>query len=342
MSLSPSTHTVINIAGCCISRDVFSMHENDGGYKVARYISAFSPLLVFDKGLTIDEETFWAEDTSCLCSNFLKRCFHQDTTRTSLDWLSKTCADYILLDSAPLRKPIYELENGILCYGDNKKLLDHMASKGLIPRHVKTHPCDFFGEEEMDLRLKKYADAILASYRPDQIILLEVKYKENYYRHDDNGLYRFRKVNRESLGKNIAFGFNKLCEHLKGCHVIPMPEHVIGDFEHKGGPSPLHYVVEYYDYALACINLITQGLPIEEERSQIHVLARQCSELCKEKQKKSISYLNLDYDPAQRPIRHLQTKTAYCFYRILSHMAKGKLKDFAKIRRDRYRSMLSQ
>ena len=154
---SPS-RPIINIAGCCISRDTFGMHDEDGGYEIARYISDFSPLLAFEKGFSINEEAYWAEDTSHFCTKFLKRCFLQEVTRTSLDWLSKTLADYILLDRAHLRKPIFELDNGMLCHGSNKKMLDHMAAKGLMPRRSRTYPCDFLSEEEMEARLKKYAE----------------------------------------------------------------------------------------------------------------------------------------------------------------------------------------
>lgn len=35
---------VINIAGSCVSRDIFSYQENDGGYKISQYAGFFQYL----------------------------------------------------------------------------------------------------------------------------------------------------------------------------------------------------------------------------------------------------------------------------------------------------------
>lgn len=65
----------------------------------------------------------------------------------------------------------------------------------------------------------------------------------------------------------VATAFNdrmKLCfdyvkEYLKGCHIIEFPDNVVGDINHKWGRALLHYVQEYYDYALKAVDIITQN-----------------------------------------------------------------------------------
>jgi len=105
---------MINVAGTCVLRDIFSMQslENREKYKVVKFISQFEPLAVCDEKIYVDEKRYWEFDASPYISNFLKRCKYLDMTRTAIDYLAETKADYLLVDAGLLRRGFYQMAGG--------------------------------------------------------------------------------------------------------------------------------------------------------------------------------------------------------------------------------------
>lgn len=42
-------NTTLDILGCCVLRDTFSLHEGDGGYVIKKYVQIPSPVSVVTK-----------------------------------------------------------------------------------------------------------------------------------------------------------------------------------------------------------------------------------------------------------------------------------------------------
>lgn len=81
---------------------------------------------------------------------------------------------------------------------------------------------------------------------------------------------------------NINRGYRYLRKNLVGCHVIEFPTGMVADEGHKWGRASLHYVPEYYDYALEAVNVITQeNLSYENEQEKLRNLKEQCEDLVK-------------------------------------------------------------
>ena len=60
--MEQSYKATVSIAGTCILRDTFSTHKDDGGYKVQRYVSRFSPLSLCEPPIPVDKEAYLAFD----------------------------------------------------------------------------------------------------------------------------------------------------------------------------------------------------------------------------------------------------------------------------------------
>ncbi|MCD7865500.1 MAG: hypothetical protein LUG54_05690 [Clostridiales bacterium] len=61
----------VNILGTCVCRDIFGFHENDGGYKIDRFIQSVNPVSGVMKTLP-SEDRFQAEVTALSkLNNFL-------------------------------------------------------------------------------------------------------------------------------------------------------------------------------------------------------------------------------------------------------------------------------
>ena len=271
----------INILGVCVCRDIFGLHDDNGGYDIKRYSSAFAPLFSTRDPTYIDE----IEYDKCVAnisdiSRYIKRCVKNDLLRKSINFIVEEISDYLLIDVALLRTNYIELENGELYYGTYLKIFETLHKHGLLPPIKQIKPFDRFTDEELRSRLKLYIDRILEIYPVDRIILVEVK---NVYKKVDYS----KQLITQFINNDIPLRqdpFLKKCfeivkDLLKGCHVIYMPDNVLGDEHHHLKVGFMHYTQEYYDYALKAIDLIcSEKYSMDEEVKMLESLRCECSE----------------------------------------------------------------
>ena len=88
----------------------------------------------------------------------------------------------------------------------------------------------------------------------DRIILVEASNSE-FYLDDQCETQEFKRP--ESTRRNQALrAFEDDFARLTGCHRLRQPRFIVSDYYHKwGGPSPVHYVEEYYWYAFRVASL---------------------------------------------------------------------------------------
>ena len=339
--LTPAqNHTIINIAGCCISRDIFGMHTNDGGYQIRHYASAFSPLHVFDKKCIFSEEEFKSVDTAFLASNFFKTRLFQELTRTSLKFLHEEQADYLIVDTGLLHLRHYELENGCIVCCDKKNLIEFFIKKKIIPPIKRELGFDHLSEEEVVQRTKEYGDILLKHYPPEKIILIEVKYAESYYDESDCSLYNFIGEKDAHIKRNlISLVFRELKNHIPAAHIVPMPDSMFAVSHHKWGKYPLHYVPEYYDYALEAVAVITLGLPRKEELKKLEDLRQKYSLQCSTSYGRCASYLTPPYSSSASLLEKLFHYFKFWTFRTLSHICFGHYRSIFKQKYRQYQSM---
>ena len=49
---------IINILGCCVSRDIFSYQKDDGNYCISKYVNEFDMLSICDQPLDVDKQRY--------------------------------------------------------------------------------------------------------------------------------------------------------------------------------------------------------------------------------------------------------------------------------------------
>lgn len=281
---------VINIAGSCVSRDIFSYQENDGGYKISQYAGFFSILTACEEKIPVDEQRFFDFDTNgkINLTPFFRRCIYQDFTRTSLDYVKKIKSDFLILDAALLRRNYIQIgnkDNKSLVFGSKKKFYELLADENIIPPIVGEYDFSSFSKEEIKERLTKYVNSIRETYDLDSIVLIEVKHVY-YYIGEDAKIHPFDKeippfTNKmyHEENKKVDICFQIMKDLLKGCYVIPMPQNVIADANAKLGIYPMHYTAEYYNYAFKCMEIIRSDLPKAQKQETINDLCSECNEL---------------------------------------------------------------
>ncbi len=276
----------VSIAGTCILRDTFSRQaEKDGGYKVEKYMSRFSPLSLCEPPIPVNENAFWAFDLKKhSIPDFSKRCIYYDLTRTIMDFLKEAKSDWFIVDAALCRRDYFQFgEEKYSCYGAQQFIFDDMANHHILPPVTNVKTLFDFSEEEIERRMQYYVEQLLTLYPLEQIILLENWNVDLHY----DGKRTIQAYNNqaefERENKNIKYCHQLMKKMLKGCHYIPMPDYVMGDTYHWLGCSPLHYQKEYYDYSFAAIEIINRRLPREQEEAEIAALCAATSQRYLEK-----------------------------------------------------------
>ncbi len=279
----PEQDITINIAGVCVLRDTFGLHENDGGYKIKKYTSAFAPLYITDPPFDIEYEKY-LKVTQGLCPKFTTRCVYMELTKTSIDWVLDERSDYLLVDMGLFRMDYFQLGNGQLYFGEYKNLciFESLSKQGIIPEILgETKPFDDFSDEELKKRLQIYFSKILEVYPVEKIILVEIK---NIFEKVDLNNYTISnfkesstlKAKRQNVFMQKCFEYSK--EILKGCHIIYFPDNVLGDENHHLMPAHMHYTQEYYDYVLKAVDVICrEKLSHKEEVKKLKGLRNSCS-----------------------------------------------------------------
>ncbi|MCQ2070990.1 MAG: sel1 repeat family protein [archaeon] len=251
----------IDIWGCCVSRDIFSIgHRLDGAagnrynircfYQECSYVSALSEHI--SKDIT-------AEDLSRFeLTDFFKKCITADYNKTVIDAFCDSGSDWLVIDLRTLMYGFIELlsPDGKVEYctdgGPLKQESKYALLRELNPGFTVNHIS--FGSFDHYPFLVKFTDLIKERYGKN-IILVAVEEAYDYL--DKNG----KLVNRTSVPESVLTEREIVLEllYLLDCHYIKYPFNCLADETHKWGLSQVHYVNEYYDYALDCVDIIVSG-----------------------------------------------------------------------------------
>ena len=275
----------ISIYGCCVSRDGFSQHEDDGGYMIDKYIQAVSPFLAL-KSKKEEDEAF-ADTVNRLdgLSNFYKKMLRLEHSGKIFDYLKESKSDWLILDNGPFRYELYAPDASHLDDGMTNSILEILKSKfsqqiqgteleALVNRS-KTDPLTW-DDTAFTEYTRTFLKTLLRQYRQKKIILVRV---ENVFFHISQDQIIPTSVHLEANKKESA-RMKKAWEIMRAmlpkAHVIDLPVTVAGNLQHKWGISGLHYVDGYYDYFMKAIDIITQErLPLKKEREKLLELKEQ-------------------------------------------------------------------
>ena len=261
-----------NMLGCCVSRDIFSMHKNDGGHQINQFVNEFSPFFSFENGLEIDYDKYNNVDISSISSNFVKRCTYLDITKNIFNYIKKKNSDYLIVDTGAVRTGYVVFENGITSYAGriSKKIIGYMVEQGIFPSPYEYLNFDYMSLREVEIRTIKYCNELKKMYAVEKIILNEIQHgfllvdRKNKKITTFSDAYELKKKNRL-----MSYVFEIMKRELKGCHVIQMLHNVMCDKYHYLGWAPLHFTKGYYDYGLEAINIIISSKSMDEETERL-------------------------------------------------------------------------
>ena len=267
--------THVSIIGSCVCRDTFSITEEvmkregkkpENEYIVDRFIQSINPLSAISKPLeTSIAETLIEESKYSTASNFYKRCFMLDVTKTWLQYLAEVKSDYLIIDFSTVRLNCHEIENGYLTYEDLGWKISSNISKNIqspaFNKFIqgKVISISDFSREELKDIYTQYLSRLLKLYSQKNIIVIDAHHCFTFV--DPNCPYvcpnnLLLNHNRKAKNPLIDMAYQLVKEIIPNAYFIDSLPVLVGNMHHKWGIGGLHYVDEVYLYFYNVIDTI--------------------------------------------------------------------------------------
>ena len=265
--------TTVNILGCCVSRDLFGLFKGNGGFDIKQCVTNISPLSVCSPKLF--ENDVCTESDFPNSNHYAQRCTCLDINKSVFDYLAQFNADYTLIDLGILFS-IYTLK--IKLPDGNFTYITYKDGLKQNPDFLENAPFEivekFRFPDNKDLFfqcIRQYAQLISEHIDQNKIIILEFPLTQRYI--DDNGIiqyfsaekytenmskYASRSFDTSAISKYLKKAYRMFEAYFPKAHIIKCPDtEVLCNQNYKWGLHPLHYVIEFYQYALNAIRVIS-------------------------------------------------------------------------------------
>ncbi len=274
----------INVIGCCAIRDIFGLHDEDGGYTIAKYVQNISPISAVTKSpllraLTEEDESLFTET-----NRFIARCQRLELEKKAFDYIAGKASDYLVIDTAEFRRKLFYFPENDGWFSENyilRPMFEAYLESKIIPSCYEIYsPLDICTEKR-DALLDDYCEKLCGLSQPDKIILVDIR-GGGYPMLYDKRLSAEEIKTAEIFNERINYAFEYVRSRITGAHVVEFPDYVTIDHNHKWGRNLLHFVREYYDYALKAVNIIIKGAYCaSREKQELEALKNEYEEVLK-------------------------------------------------------------
>ncbi len=307
MTSEETTH--VDIWGCCLSRDIFGIGTSTGGFEggitsdiskkrfvVDHFFQECSFAAAFSEHIMNDMEEDDLLGTSVGTVGFYRRCLTADANKTVTRKLMESEAEWIVVDVRTMTYGLLEIDlNGRKEYvtsggpidEDTKIMVLKKKNPDIVTKHIAYRNVDNISS------LEKLAEFLKARYK-DRIILIDGREECDYVDKQMNIVLGKPKTNAIMFEREMT----SCLKEMLGCYCIDYPTGNLADENHRWGKSSVHYVSEYYKYALNAIQCIVECYPdreLTEERCK--VLLSECEhelELIRRNAKKTINQVQIE------------------------------------------------
>ncbi|MDN3904180.1 DUF6270 domain-containing protein [Arthrobacter sp. YD2] len=227
VSVCPDAKTPrVFIYGSCISRDAFYGAD---GPELVDYVSRSA----MGSAFSVPPGNIPTVDVSLNPSAFQRRMVTYDHEKSLAHLLEEASFDILLVDFIDERLPLVRINGSYITYSPE------LQRCGFTP---ESDDLVLVGSDEYYGLFKKGFEMLLQSVAADRIYVSRAYWAST----DDRG---------NALGGRLVEFHNEVLDHLydiaasyRGVRFIEYSkDHVIGDSLHKWGPSPFHYVSDFYD-----------------------------------------------------------------------------------------------
>ncbi len=255
--MNPEFKTNVDILGCCVSRDIISFIKQD--FNVVNYFEGISPITIFQPHklptISADELTACLQEMNAHYPASKQKWILADINDDLLKTLQNSNSDWLILDIRPLFYELYLVKcNEFQQY---VTYWDYNIKEILISKKIEITSKELL-DRNSQLPYENAFDKLIAFIKKrykSKVIIIDVIEASKML--DENG--QMCDIGNDSKLQLLEHEFYlKLIKNLDGFY-IKCPDNVIADKLHQWGPSSVHYISEYYDYAYDCIKYITSS-----------------------------------------------------------------------------------
>ena len=277
---------VFNILGCCICRDIFAIPESaflgnqNTKYKVNKFYQFSSPISFTERISNFIFSIEMIKDVNML--GFNKKCLGGDLNKNNLEEVLHD-SDYYIFDLTEFRfqvaKIILDNSSQLCTITKNfREIYDYLKEREWKGSRLEEIA---FTQEQCILVLDDYLRKVLKTYPQEKCIMLE-NYLVNEYIDTVQGTFL---CDRESFVDTVNEKLHDLYTYVKtnypGINVIENPENNLGNIYHKWGKDNLHYIDEFYVYAIQAVNCIVEYTDVMMRRKKMEALQHHYSVMFK-------------------------------------------------------------
>lgn len=255
----------VEIAGCCVSRDLFN-YDRLRNYEVLKFIQ-LNPISLQDK---VEGGIDFLPDFRNIIwqSSFIKRCAECALGNHLVSSLLESRGGEILvLDLAEERIPkavidFHGRHVAITKHTFYKPIFDLIGKGDYEEAHVRYIRFNALPWDNVVENYKNFKDKMLLKYKEENIIIVEMYLSECFidreyhvvkYSEQNSG---FSQKYIEDVNSYLDKCYQLLYTLLPQAKKIKIPKGVLTTYYHRWGLNPLHFTTETYEYLIKCMDLL--------------------------------------------------------------------------------------
>ncbi|MET3976986.1 DUF6270 domain-containing protein [Cellulosimicrobium sp. 4261] len=241
---SSSPQRSVLVHGSCVTRDAFAL-AGEARFRLADYYARSSLASAFAAG------GLGGVDLARVESSFQRRMVERDLAKTFATELVTTDADVVVLDLVDEQYDLVVGSDGGVATRSMEFL--RAGGDGVRSRRVAS------GSPEFLVRWEAGWAALVATARR-QGRLGRVVVHEAYWARGDAAGGAFDQQRVEAANRTLTYLYARMRKDLGEARFLRVPDRlVVGDPAHRWGPSPVHYVEDYYRAFLDLLDEATRA-----------------------------------------------------------------------------------
>lgn len=261
MTIQKNEPINLDIWGVCTTRDIIGF-TNTNEIKVQTYFqSSFVPNFInksTQKAEILPNEIVLPDKDN---SMFWKKIYASEYNNTILDTYLRSSADWILVDLRSILKGNFKVcIQGIDYYYSyqfestsdfiKKNIIKYWEKNGISISTDDIIKIEFEEIPECLHIFNSFCEFIKKRYGPN-IILNELRQPYNYI--DETGKVISCNYLERNRCNRLMNKYSEIFLSKTNAKCIRIPSNIVGDRSNPWGPGDVHYVREYYEYALDCV-----------------------------------------------------------------------------------------
>ena len=256
----------LDIWGVCTTRDILGITGSDR-YIVNAYFQLSIPPAFINEG--VQDKIPISKDavSSVQNTNYWRKTLAAEYNGIVLKTFNESASDWIVVDLRSILKGnyvvtieekqyYYSFQSNIDDSVFRNNIINYWKNNGVIIDNAEIQKVDFIDVPGCDEIFDDFCSFLKKRYGK-KIILVPLKQAD----YKVNGIGKATYIGHEDMDVRNLILDRYTCTFMDKveCYCIHVPANIVADDYHPWGSGDVHYVREFYDYGLKCLDIITSS-----------------------------------------------------------------------------------